>query len=110
MAFAKLPMQKEGDTEEACRRHPSLAAGERPSIPREKPSSPGNTRSASACAKRSSARTSRVELLDAVEIAIDHQKDAVIVPMRDALRRAPTVPEHARRLVDKLNNSKPTTS
>ncbi len=104
VSFARAPAPKSGDTEEAITADTIPVRPELPGIPRERPVQPWEHPVGVRLREAIIREEIRGELLDAVETAIERQKDAVIVPMRDALRRAPTVPGHARRLLDKLNN------
>lgn len=97
------PVRKEGDTAEAAADTIPMRP-EMPNVPREKPvhawEHPVGVRLREAIIREDVS----MELLDAVELAIEQKKDAVINPMREALRRVQSVPNHARRLLDRLNN------
>jgi hypothetical protein len=103
VSFAKAPTPKEGDTEEAVADTIPLRP-ELPGVPRERPVQPWEHPVGIRLREAIIREDITAELLDAVETAVEHQKDAVIVPMREALHRAPMVPDHARRLLDRLNN------
>ncbi|MCE9530560.1 MAG: hypothetical protein K8T89_05435 [Planctomycetes bacterium] len=104
ISFARVPAPKEGDTVDAIAEtipvRPPM-----PNVPRERPVQPWEHPVGIRLREAIIREEVSQELLNAVEMAIEHQQDAVIVPMREALRRAPTVPEHARAILDKLNNS-----
>ena len=103
VTFSRTPTFKDGDTEEAIMDTIPVRP-EMPNVPRERPVQPWEHPVGVRLRDAIIRHEVTSELLDALEMAIEHQKDAVITPMREALRRAPTVPDHARQLVDKLNN------
>ena len=45
------------------------------------------------------------QLLETVEMAVEQKKTSVISSIRQALLRVPTLPDHARQLLNKLNNT-----
>jgi soluble cytochrome b562 len=94
---------KEGDTEES-RADTIPLRPDLPNLPRERPAQPWEHPVGVRLREAIVREEITPELLDAVETAVDRQKDAVIVPMREAIRRNSSAPEHARRLIDKLNN------
>lgn len=100
--FTKTPV-KEGDTIEARDTIPERPL--LPHVPREIPTEqwehPVGIRLREAIIREEVT----VEMIAAVETAIEQKRDAIIVPLREALRRAPSVPSHARQLLDRLNNS-----
>ncbi len=104
IAFASASSTREGDTSES-RADTIPLRPDLPSQPREKPAQPWQHPVGVRLREAIVREEITPDLLDAVEIAVDRQKDSVIVPMREALRRNASVPEHARRLIDKLNNS-----
>ena len=102
VSFARVPAPKEGDTVEAVADTIPVRP-ELPGVPREIPIHPWEHPVGIRLRESIIRENLDPLLLDAVEMAIEHQQDAVIVPIREALRRGPTVPEHARRLLDHLN-------
>lgn len=100
--FAPVPAIGENDTVEAIDTAPLFP--EHPATPKETPipwEHPVGIRLREAIIRENIS----VELLDAVEAAIEQKKGKLIESIREALGRVPTVPEHARRLIDKLNNA-----
>jgi multidrug efflux pump subunit AcrA (membrane-fusion protein) len=104
VSYAPTPAAKEGDTVEAAfdtiPLHPELL----PAAPKETPipwEHPVGIRLREAIIREDIS----VELIDAVETAIEQKKGKLIESIREALGRVPTIPDHARRLVDKLNNT-----
>jgi hypothetical protein len=94
---------KEGDTVEARDTIPERPL--LPHIPREVPIEPWEHPVGIRLREAIIREDISTELVAAVETAIEQKHDAVIVPLREALRRAPSVPDHARRLLDKLNRT-----
>jgi multidrug resistance efflux pump len=104
VSFARSPAPREGDTVESVAADNTIPVRpEMPNVPRERPVQPWEHPVGVRLREAIIREDLTSELLDAVEVAIEHQKDAVIVPMREAMRRAPTVPDHVRKLLDKLN-------
>src|SRR5258707_2756582 len=100
--FAPIGTPKEGDTVEAGDTIPQWP--EVPGIPKETPipwEHPVGIRLREAIIREDVS----VELIDVVETAIEQKKGKLIESIRAALGRVPTIPDHARRLVDKLNNT-----
>ena len=94
---------KESDTVEARDTIPERPL--LPNIPRERPFEPWEHPVGIQLREAIIREDVSEELVSAVETAIEQKRDAVIVPLREALRRAPALPDHARRLLDKLNDS-----
>jgi len=105
VSFVRVPAPKEGDTTEAVASDTISVRPELPTVPRERPVQPWEHPVGVRLREAIVREDVSTELLSAVEMAIEHQQDAIIVPMREALRRVPSVPEHARGLLDKLNSS-----
>ncbi len=103
VSLSRSPIVKQGDTAEANLDTISLRP-DLPNIPRERPIQPWEHPVGVRLREAIIREDVSPELLSAVESAIEQQKDAVIVPMREALRRGPTVGEHARSFLDKLND------
>jgi len=103
VTLTRTPTMKEGDTEEAKNDTIPLRP-ELPTIPREKPVQPWEHPVGVRLREAIIREDLTPELMDAVETAVERQKDAVISPMREALKRVPSVPGHARRLLNTLNN------
>ena len=101
--LAKPPAAKEGDTTEDMADTIPVRP-ELPGIPKEAPVQPWEHPVGIRLREALIRENVAPELLDAVETAIEVQQDAVIVPIREAFRRAPTLPDHARNLLDKLNS------
>jgi len=102
VTYTRTPI-KEGDTVEARDTIPERPV--LPVLPRERPYEPWEHPVGIRLREAIIRQDISAELLTAIETAIEHKHDAVIVPIREALRRAPTVPDNARRLLDKLNSS-----
>lgn len=104
VTFASMTAATEGDTVEAVADTVPLYPELDPNVPKETPipwEHPVGIRIREAIIREDIS----VELIDAVETAIEQKKGKLIESIREALGRVPTVPEHARRLVDKLNNA-----
>jgi len=103
VTLTRFPANKDGDTEEA--RHDTIPVRpDLPHIPREKPVQPWEHPVGVRLREAIVREDLSSELMDAVETAIERQKDGVINPMREALKRVPSVPDHARQLLNSLNN------
>ena len=103
VSYARVPVPVEGDTVEAVADTVPLRLPA-PGIPKETPipwEHPVGIRLREAIIREDIS----VELIDTLDAAIEQKKGALVDSIRDALGRVPTVPEHARRLVDKLNNA-----
>lgn len=104
VGYAHVAVAKDGDTVEAAAETIPLRPDMLPSVPKETPipwEHPVGIRLREAIIKEDIS----VELIDVLETAIEQKKGPLIESIREALGRVPTVPEHARRLVDKLNNA-----
>jgi multidrug resistance efflux pump len=99
--YAPAPAGKAGDTVEARDTIPERPL--LPNVPREVPLEPWEHPVGVRLREAIIREDVTQDLLDAIETAIEQKHDAVIVPIREALRRAPTVPDHARNLIERLN-------
>ncbi len=104
VSYAPIPMAMECDTVEAATNTVPLRPDLLPIVPQATPipwEHPVGIRLREAIVREDIS----AELIDAVETAIEQKKGPLIESIREALGRVPTVPDHARRLVDKLNNT-----
>lgn len=101
VSYSRTPA-KEGDTVEARDTIPERPV--LPTIPRERTYEPWEHPVGIRLREAIIRQDISAELLSAIETAIEQKQDAVIVPIREALRRAPSVPNQARLLLDRLNS------
>jgi multidrug resistance efflux pump len=101
VSYVRAPVGKIGDTVEARDTIPERPL--LPNVPREVPLEPWEHPVGVRLREAIIQEEVPYELLSAIETAIELEDEGAVEPLREALRRAPTVPRHARDLIAQLN-------